>query len=1140
MKCFLLATALTLGGVQTANAQATWEVGQDITSEEGLGWGNLSFENDPFDYWTLESSKGSFTKTGSNLFEVYDGADVDLYQYVKLPAGKYSVECQAYYRCGNSWADDPSVFGTADWQDNALLYVQNGTYTLDDAAEKFEASRIFQSPLMPRLYPMQDEQLYVDEIKEGWDMSDGFYTVSGGAQVWGPCSVPGSKVWFEEGLYAPEETEDGVYYNHVDFWLAEDGYVRIGISKMAVRSADSFMATNFKLYYQGEVDPATAELIALQEEVQDLQNQLSNLCDKYVAEGSLYTLIVKEVEELQYETETKEQCQAAKALLSETYNKIKACVATYEKLVACLPAMNYLIDNTEYEGYEAFNAVFKKAVKSTDPEGNLENETLDFYENMYNELMSARGAYLMTQEKVNGAYNFSATINNAFLCDNEYTPVWNEDIKQYEFPFIEGISDELQPENTWANIQEKDYKEAKAEAGREEWIPIADNVSITQDKTAEGKWVINTTTWHGNGFDALTVQHGYIAIGGWTAEPTGNPEFLTQTITGLPNGYYSMSALLCNAGADVSPLQYVFIRTSETEEKANLTQKGNPWWGGDKSQWRSTVWQKLDTKMVQVTDGKVTIGSASDAFYAVTGFQLYYYGETPDFNGLFESYGQEVIQLYYDLVNGGEEAIGLWPGDIAAACAILDNIVEIGDIEDIENTAFIKTINSEEEYAAAIQTLQNAKAYITTAKAAIADFANTCDKFDKLQNANEGNDKVRSILDMAFATIAEIGSGENDTYKMAEAVAADYTGYNEYIALLNKAAAMNNAEVNAVIESQVAYLSENYAPRAKMDELLYALSSPYNAALIADLGNASPESPVEITHFLINPKFNEGNKGWNGDMGAGDFWTLEGVGEADEEGRYERMTNKEHIYTVERWNTNFDINQTLYAMPAGLYRLEVHAFYRDNGGAAGAYDNWWNKAGCSIEDWETKRAEIYANANSAYVTSIASITPEEMSHIAYINGWEEIDENGTMGPIAVQNVDAEEGKEYDYPWDTRVTADEEEGIYYYYPNSHYGAACRLFLNQDDYINVVETGLTEAGNLTVGIRNLDHIDNDWTCFDSFKLYYCGKTLPNAIQGIQSQSNGKAYYNLNGVRISAPHKGVNIVKTADGTVRKYIVK
>ena len=324
-------------------------------------------------------------------------------------------------------------------------------------------------------------------------------------------------------------------------------------------------------------------------------------------------------------------------------------MATYEKLVACLPAMDYLIDNTEYEGYEAFNAVFNKAVKSTDPEGNLENETLDFYENMYNELMSARGAYLMTQEKVNGAYNFSATINNAFLCDNEYTPVWNEDIKQYEFPFIEGISDELQPENTWANIQEKDYKEAKAEAGREEWIPIADNVSITQDNTAEGKWVINTTTWHGNGFDALTVQHGYIAIGGWTAEPTGNPEFLTQTITGLPNGYYSMSALLCNAGADVSPLQYVFIRTSETEEKANLTQKGNPWWGGDKSQWRSTVWQKLDTKMVQVTDGKVTIGSASDAFYAVTGFQLYYYGETPDFNGLFESYGQEVIQLYYDL-----------------------------------------------------------------------------------------------------------------------------------------------------------------------------------------------------------------------------------------------------------------------------------------------------------------------------------------------------------------------------------------------------------------------------------------------------------------------------------------------------------
>ena len=184
MKKMLLTASMLFVGVTATFAQVPdasgWQKGDDITDK--VNWGNLSFSDEASDspsgmnYWKLESTKGAFTKTGG-LFEVFDGADVDLYQYVQLPAGMYRMEAQAYYRFGTSWAEDPTKFGTEEWQDLAQMYVQNGIYNID--SEEFTAGRTFQTPVMPRLFPMHDTQIYVDEVKEGWDMSDGKYTVNG-------------------------------------------------------------------------------------------------------------------------------------------------------------------------------------------------------------------------------------------------------------------------------------------------------------------------------------------------------------------------------------------------------------------------------------------------------------------------------------------------------------------------------------------------------------------------------------------------------------------------------------------------------------------------------------------------------------------------------------------------------------------------------------------------------------------------------------------------------------------------------------------------------------------------------------------------------------------------------------------------
>ena len=60
-----------------------------------------------------------------------------------------------------------------------------------------------------------------------------------------------------------------------------------------------------------------------------------------------------------------------------------------------------------------------------------------------------------------------------------------------------------------------------------------------------------------------------------------------------------------------------------------------------------------------------------------------------------------------------------------------------------------------------------------------------------------------------------------------------------------------------------------------------------------------------------------------------------------------------------------------------------------------------------------------------------------------------------------------------------------------------------------------------------------------------VYFDGTNYTNTPTGIQTvgaelAKKGIAVYNANGVRVSTPQKGVNIMRMADGKVRKYIVK
>lgn len=1075
MKKLLLTAAVFLAASYAQKSVAAdWTEGQDIT--EQVGWGNLSFENEPFDYWKFTSSKGSTTQTGG-LFEVYDGADADLYQYVQLPAGMYRVECQGYYRCGTSWDDDPNSYGNPDrWEDLALLYAQNGTY--DITSEEFTPARTFKTPLMPRLFDFQATQLYVgpkegEDGYQGWDMSDGDY----GDKGWGPCSVPGSLVWFNEGKYQPYNDGEGVKYNTVTFFLTEDGYVRIGVRKTDPRSADSFMVTNFHLYYEGEAGEA-AELMALQDEVADYYHQLEDMENQYSG-GMIYTLISDarmefDAEYGNIEGLTKEECLAAIDIIKDVFEKAAAAQAAYAKLEGIIKVMEILYNSTDYAGKADFGAVLQKAQNCIDPNYELaEGEGFDTFQTVYDELCAARIAYLMTQEQVNGAYNFSSAINTAFFCDNQYTPIWSADANAYVFPTIDGLDESLQPDNTWATIQEQSYPEAKADASRSEWVPICETVKINE-REVENQWVIRSTTWHGGGPIGVTMQHGYPAIGGWTDKPTGNPELLYQIITGLPNGYYSMSALMCNAGADISDLQYAYIEAGESKEIAHLTQKGNPWWGGNRDQWRQTVWQKLTTNMVYVGDGRVTIGTSSDAFYASTGFQLYYYGEEPNFTALV---APAVASAQANIENL------TWPGDKAAAQAILAEIPE--------------QIGGQEAYQAALATIARANEYVATATNVINNWK-AIENFSALNEKQTADSPEYAIVETAFMQVLTLGEGETDTYLDAIAADNDYAAYVDYLDYRSAMGqlASSDEELARLIAAQNEVLTQNYATAAQLTDYKAQLAAPYNKALLVSLGydKATPDNPVDITALIVNPNFNEGAKGWQGNP------TLTS----------DQTTFAEELGSAEVWNTTFNVSQTIYSLPAGLYRVEAQAFYRDAADASAAYNNWWYTAGTDPEFWENANAKLYANNNTTDIVSIASVeltVPSMQAFRDKVVAAEEADEHGDEiwvdhwkaqdSIVAQQYMPYVEVAADGWFWDTKI---EDNDDVYYYPASLMGVSNCFRNNPTAYVNTVTAKVKEGGSLSLGVKKDVVISGDWVAFDNFRLYYLGASAPITIGDI----------------------------------------
>ena len=146
---------------------------------------------------------------------------------------------------------------------------------------------------------------------------------------------------------------------------------------------------------------------------------------------------------------------------------------------------------------------------------------------------------------------------------------------------------------------------------------------------------------------------------------------------------------------------------------------------------------------------------------------------------------------------------------------------------------------------------------------------------------------------------------------------------------------------------------------------------------------------------------------------------------------------------VERWNANFDFYQTIYNLPAGKYILSCQGFYR--------YGSISNASSTHKNGTEQLRAELYTklgehSAADAGITYLQSI----------------IDEAGKLG-----NYGADAGNGYGYIPNTM----SQTAVYF-------GAGL--------YDQSLEVEVGDEGVLTIGVRNPNTLEYDWTIFDNFRL------------------------------------------------------
>ena len=377
---------------------------------------------------------------------------------------------------------------------------------------------------------------------------------------------------------------------------------------------------------------------------------------------------------------------------------------------------------------------------------------------------------------------------------------------------------------------------------------------------------------------------------------------------------------------------------------------------------------------------------------------------------------------------------------------------------------------------------------------------------DKLDAMNKQVEDLSNITsgEQAMAFINEINATEEYILEGNQKGELLISTYGVYTETLSATYDIQDESWFAFLEDVQTKIDEpsKIADNDAIDALINEMKSRWSAAVLAGAED-EPAEKFDATAVIYNPHYDGYDDSYE-EHGTSEGWTIENIG-----GAAAANWREQECYN----NDSINVYQTIEGLKEGFYEIAVQGYYR--AGFAASIN-----AETPAENVDSIRA-LYTTHNAF----IYAITGEGEFKSSLKNAMEDAQEY-TLGMGA----------------ESEVTVDE---AVYYIPNNM--EAANGYFSNDLYNNALIAKVAADGKLTIAVKKVKHIEGDWTIFTNWQLFYLGKTGANFSEEIDAVENLKAnsfnaaqIFAIDGRQQNTLSRGINIIRTSDGNVRKVLVK
>lgn len=387
----------------------------------------------------------------------------------------------------------------------------------------------------------------------------------------------------ETGFSASEWTK-----HEIEFTPTAEFTIELGFESSGGSNSNPFLCVDgIKLYKIGEANKEDIFRTELDELSGEAMTHNITSLSTYFGE---YAFVV---EDMLNDDDSEATVKKIEAKLVEFKNAIEKAI----ELQAQLAKIDNILRTTNYPGKDALNAAYEKLNGYlTTYKADVDVVALIMGAN--EEAKAAIKDYYLSQVDVATAEapaDLTIFIKNPWFINEDAEPTQNDGFWEFPKQFGEDGTDL--------------YKEGD---------------KASPDLNSEGWYIAGEET---GGDQRLNWQRGRSCWNAWFSGSTKTIA-VAQDITGLPNGYYTLSADLITQ-TDCANDQHVFLKTI-TDKKVSAAQLTEAGW--DNSEW-TTISMTADEKIL-VVNGKLTIGaegtgtgSGSAGWFLATNFKLNFVGK---------------------------------------------------------------------------------------------------------------------------------------------------------------------------------------------------------------------------------------------------------------------------------------------------------------------------------------------------------------------------------------------------------------------------------------------------------------------------------------------------------------------------------